>query len=115
MAGDRYANRSSAVLTKRDMFKQVKERRGQDSISIYGTPRFNRITDRDLQGIDYESYIWSRGDRFFKLAHDYYGDVNYWWVIPLFNNVPTEHHLDIGEEIFIPIDKEVVTSILGVE
>ena len=93
--------------------KQI-EIKSLDSISVYSTPRFRRITDQILQDLEYESYVWSRGDRFYKLAKDFYGDVNYWWVIALFNNAPTEQHILIGEEIFIPSDLESVANILEV-
>ena len=67
---------------------------------------FNNNTD--------ESYIWSRGDNFYKLAHEFYGDASMWWVIPLFNHTPTEQHLSLGDEIFIPLEPEAIISLLGV-
>jgi len=108
----RYNGRSKIGVTKRDMFKQIKERRGRDIISLYSTPKFNRLTDFDLSALDYESHIWSRGDNFYKLAHEFYGDPAYWWVVALFNNAPTEQHIKIGEEIFVPREMESVAALL---
>lgn len=110
----RYENRGTIELDKRDMFKQIKERRKLDSITMYTTPRFKRITDEILEDIEYESYTWTRGDRFYKLAYDFYGNPSYWWVIAMFNNAPTEQHILIGEEIFIPYDLDSVANILEV-
>ena len=114
MPSDRYSGRKSIRISREDRFKQVKERRGMDFIGVYGTPTFNRLTDADLEGMEYESYTWSRGDRFYKVAYDFYGDSDYWWIIPMFNNTPTEHHLAIGQEIFIPRNKEYVISKMGI-
>ena len=110
---DRYDKRRGIEITKRDMFKQVKERRGLDSIEILATARFNAITEKQLENLEMFVYRWSRGDRWDKLAKKFYGDVDYWWVIPIFNNTPTEHHIKIGQELIIPVNKEAVISILG--
>lgn len=110
----RYASRDTVRLSKEDMFKQIKERRNLDSVSLFGTPKFERITDTMLENLSYESYTWSRGDRFYKLAHTFYGDAAYWWVIAMFNNSPTEHHIKIGEEIIIPLEMDSVASLMGV-
>tara|TARA_R100000008_G_scaffold83989_1_gene70316 strand:- start:677 stop:1027 length:351 start_codon:yes stop_codon:yes gene_type:complete len=111
----RYDNIGIISLSKREMFKQVKSSRNLDEIRILSTSKFNRITDSDLEDIEFDSYTWSRGDRFYKLAADFYGQVDYWWVIALFNNAPTEQHVTIGTEIFIPTNPESVAELLGVE
>ena len=111
---DRYSNRRNMRISKEDRFKQIKERRGLDYIDVFGTPTFNYLTETDLEDLEYESYIWRRGDRFYKLAYQFYGDAEYWWVIPMFNGTPTEHHLAIGQEIFIPIEKDVIISKMGI-
>ena len=110
----RYENRGRIELTKSDMFKQLKTRRNLDSVSLIATVNYGNISDTDLEDIEYESYIWTRGDRFYKLAGDFYDSHDYWWVIAIFNNAPTEHHIQIGEEIFIPRSPETVADLLGV-
>tara|TARA_B100000700_G_C14799726_1_gene739951 strand:- start:31 stop:378 length:348 start_codon:yes stop_codon:yes gene_type:complete len=110
----RYENRGIVSLEKGDMFKQIKKMRNRDSIRILATAQFNRLSEEDLDDIEYDSYIWTRGDRFYKLAFDFYSEPEYWWIIALFNNAPTEQHLSIGEEIFIPKNPEFVAEILGV-
>jgi len=110
----RYENRGTIDIDKRDMFKQIKVRRDLDSISLISTAKFNRLDETALENLEFESYIWKRGDRFYKLAHDFYGDQRYWWVIALFNQAPTEQHVAIGEEIFIPLEMELLASLYGV-
>ena len=110
----RYENKGTVELTKRDMFKQLKTLRNLDDVSLLSTSSFNRISDTDLEDMEYVSYTWSRGDRFYKLANDFYDNPEFWWVIALFNNAPTEQHLSIGEEIFVPPNPEIVADLLGV-
>tara|TARA_R100001079_G_C4424294_1_gene141185 strand:+ start:589 stop:939 length:351 start_codon:yes stop_codon:yes gene_type:complete len=115
MSIERYSNRGIVNVSKRDMFKQVKQLRKLDSINLIATAKINNISQTDLEDLDYDAYIWGRGDRFYKLAFEFYGTPEYWWVIALFNNAPTEQHVDLGEEIFIPRDPELVAALLGGE
>mgnify|MGYP003654443376 FL=1 len=110
----RYNNRGKVFVTKRDMFKQLKSNRKIDSAQLVSTAKFNRITQADLEDLQYDPYIWSRGDRFYKLAADFYDQAGLWWVIALFNNAPTEQHLTLGEEIYIPRNPESIASLFGI-
>ncbi len=60
-----------------------------------------------------ETHIWSVGDHFYKLAHEYYGDPRYWWVIAWYNGYPTEGHIKKGTLIEIPLNLEKVLLALG--
>jgi len=111
----RYNNRASIGLTEFDFPKQIKTLRGLHHVRVFSTPRFNRLTDEQYEHLDFDSHVWTRGDRLYKLAYDYYGDARYWWVIALFNQSPTEHHFDIGDEILIPASPELIANLLGVE
>jgi nucleoid-associated protein YgaU len=97
------------------MFKQLKERRSLDVVSLYRTSRMNPLSFEDLIDIETTPYIWGRGDKYYKLAYQFYGDVQYWWVIAIFNNAPTEQHIKIGETIEIPDSAKQIADILGVE
>jgi len=110
----RYNNRAKVDVSKEEMFRQIKERRDLNMITLYGTARFNSLTDLQLQSLGYETYTWSRGDRFYKIAADYYGDPSYWWVVALFNNTPTEKQIAIGQEIYVPLEPESLASMMGV-
>jgi len=61
-----------------------------------------------------DTHIWKYGDRFYNLAHKYYGDPTYWWVIAWYNALPTEADIRIGDVIQIPISLEEARSALGV-
>jgi hypothetical protein len=51
------------------------------------------------------------GDRFYKLSHKYYGDVELWWVIPWFNQIATEIDVSLGDILEIPFPLETVLRI----
>jgi|TARA_B100000073_G_C23707395_1_gene562838 nucleoid-associated protein YgaU len=51
------------------------------------------------------------GDRLDLLAHQYYGDVNLWWIISRANRLdPSDLGLDVGTTLRIPVE---VGEILG--
>ena len=54
------------------------------------------------------NHVWKQGDRYFKLASEYYGDPTLWWVIAWFNKKPTESHVKLGDIIQIPMPLETV-------
>jgi hypothetical protein len=68
-------------------------------------------TFKEIKSFDYANHLWSLGDRYYKLAHKYYGDSKYWWVIAFFNKKPTEQHVELGEIIKIPLPlRDVIES-----
>jgi len=60
------------------------------------------------------THVWTYGDRFYKLANQYYNDVTFWWVIAWYNSVPTEANLKTGDLIQIPLNLESALKSLGV-
>jgi hypothetical protein len=110
----RYDSRSVTNISKLEMPNQIKTLRKINSVDIYLSPSYRLLSDGDLEAIDFETHTWSRGDKFYTLAHTYYGDARYWWVIAMFNNTPTEHHLKLGQTILIPEEPELAASLMGV-
>ena len=76
------------------------------NIIHYATPILHRPTLRERMNVKTNTHVWSYGDRFYKLADQYYGDATYWWVIALFNGYPTEVTIKMGNVIYIPLDLE---------
>ena len=60
-----------------------------------------------------ETHIWKYGDRFYNLAHKFYGKPEFWWVIAWYNGYPTEASIKNGDVIEIPISLEDATMALG--
>ena len=85
-----------------DYYEYLRENRNIKIIDHYATPILKNPTIAERTRIISNSHIWSFGDRFYKLADQYYGNSEYWWVIAWFNKKPTEGHLKIGDLILIP-------------
>lgn len=97
----RYLNRT-IFRNGSEMYQNVLFERGVKYINQYETPAYPEITKEKISRITSIQHIWKVGDRFYKLANEYYGDPKDWWLIAQFNNKPTESHVTIGEVILIP-------------
>jgi|TARA_Y100001938_G_C8001958_1_gene385188 hypothetical protein len=71
-------------------------------IRQYFTPKLKHLDAKEMKNINGISHLWKVGDRYYKLAQQYYNDSSLWWVIAWFNRAPTEAHLKIGDTIVIP-------------
>tara|TARA_R110002074_G_scaffold9137_2_gene36616 strand:+ start:611 stop:955 length:345 start_codon:yes stop_codon:yes gene_type:complete len=110
---DRYNSRDTTVVDKTDMFKQLKTRRNLNSVTLFTTLALRPFRSEELEGIEFETHVWKTGDRFYKLANQYYNDPAYWWAIALANGAPTEQHLKLGDELIIPVEIDSFLNILG--
>ena len=88
--------------------------RGVSFINQYGTANLDYPTSEQMSEITTNGYIWGVGDRYFKLAHRFYGDSKLWWVIAWFNQKPTESNVDIGDLFLIPTDLDQILNIFDV-
>ena len=57
---------------------------------------------------------WTLGDKFFKIAFEYYGRPELWWVVAWFNQTPTDSHVDLGDLLYVPLPLDDVLDMLGV-
>lgn len=111
--------RNDARLQKRTADTEQKPKdylknRDKDVIEHYVTPIMNHPDPSQIGSLEQVSHTWKTGDRFFKLAHEHYGDSSLWWVIAWYNQKPTEAHLDKGDVIQIPFPLEKVLKFLEV-
>lgn len=97
----RYDDRSQN-LNNSDLYYNVFKKKGLRQIVQYDTAVLTPITPEDMQKLTIIDHIWKRGDHFYKLAAQYYGDPTYWWVIAQFNNRPTEAGLAFGDIVLVP-------------
>jgi hypothetical protein len=97
-------NFNKAVLNNTlSLYKKPREARNlEKAITHFSSPRIAPVTDEMMENLDFTLHYWSTGDKFYKLAHKYYGDSKLWWVIAWFNQKPTDHHPSTGDEIYIP-------------
>ncbi len=107
----RYNGRKKKV-TNQESYQEALEKRGVPRIRHFSTPRLNHPTSQQREEMTKSVHIWKEGDRFYKLAHEHYGEARYWWVIAWWNLRPTEAHVELGEGIRIPGPLSTVMNIL---
>ena len=90
------------LLNEEEEYSEVFEERGVKYIVQYDSPHLSYPSADDIAKMSLVPHVWSRGDRYYKLAHKHYNDSRYWWVIAWFNQRPTESHVELGEVIQIP-------------
>ena len=93
--------------------RYLKKSRGMEQITQYSTPKFRHPDVSDLRNFNEVTHVWKTGDRYYKLAHEYYGDAEMWWVIALYNQRPTEFHVKLGDVLYIPTPLETVLFYIG--
>tara|TARA_Y100001938_G_C7906788_1_gene337440 strand:- start:238 stop:573 length:336 start_codon:yes stop_codon:yes gene_type:complete len=97
-----------------EYYAPLRKSRNLKSIVHHETPKIYNPGVLDRMSIVTTDHVWSYGDRYYKLAHQYYGDANFWWVIAWYNSRPTESHLKFGEVITIPVNIQDAFAVLGV-
>ena len=90
------------------LYDKLFEERHVPGIRHYSTPDFNFPTQAELGRMTKKRYIWKAGDRYYKLSIENYGTPQYWWIIALFNQKPTDASLSAGDLIYIPLPLETV-------
>jgi len=95
------------------LYDNLFEERHVKGIRHYSTPTLRYPTTAEIAGMTRKTHIWATGDRFYKLAIDNYGSPQYWWVIALFNRVPTEAHLRHGDLVYIPLPLEKILRVVS--
>jgi len=104
---------STTIKNDIDFYRELRERRGVKEINHFSTPRLRQPSLVDRIEITTSTHIWKYGDRFYNLAHQYYGDARYWWVIAWFNGIPTEAEANTGDVLEIPLDLQKALVVLG--
>ena len=95
------------------IYTELLKDRGVKSIRHFDTPKIKYPSEKEIQKLNIVSVLWKGGERYSKLAHKYYGDVNKWYLIAWFNKKPTDFHVELGETIYIPFPLERVLFLYG--
>lgn len=82
----------------------------------YASQRLRYPTQEEVNNIEsYEFRVWTAGDSYQKLAAEYYGDPEAWWVLAWINQKPTEFHVKMGDVLFVPLVFREALGLLGIE
>ena len=97
-----------------DFYSPLTQERGLKAIRHMQTVLLKNPEVFERVGLATDSYIWKYGDRFYKLACQYYDDPKLWWIIAWYNGYPTEANVKIGDVLDIPLNLEEIIRVLGV-
>ena len=110
---DRY-NLRKIFYNKDKLYENMLEERNAKLLKQYDTPTYYNPSVQEFAQIVTINHVWSVGDKYYKLANQYYGDPADWWLIAKFNNRPTEAHNKIGDILLIPTKIEQVKKLFKV-
>jgi len=98
-------------------FKFLKKYRGKKKfLRQYKTQILPYPTQHQINSVEaYEYKVWGDGESFQRLAYEYYGDPELWWLIPWINNKPTEFHVKRGDILFIPTHLRDALKLVGID
>jgi hypothetical protein len=105
--------RQKIFLNDTRAYKRYLKGRGLKHIHQYNTPTFEYPSTLEFSNFNMIRHIWSTGDRYFKLADQYYNDPELWWVLAFFNQKPTEFDIEYGDILYIPTPLERVLLHIG--
>lgn len=105
-------NKRKVYANKSDLYHEFAEERDVSHFRQYESPNFRYPTAKEMREIKTIKHVWTSGDKFYKLAHQHYGDSSLWWVIAWFNKMPTESHAKLGMMISIPMPIQKVLKYL---
>ena len=111
---DKRKRRESLIETDPEYYSFLAKKRGVKKVEHHKTPVLKNPTVDDRKRIKTIPHVWSYGDRLYKLADQYYGDSNYWWVIAWYNGYAAEAQIELGRTLRIPTNIENALDVLGV-
>jgi len=115
MAISRLKKRRTLTATRDDeLYKKVIENRGLNSITFFETAAFTLDDSQTNLDFSFKEEYWKDGYRLHKLSQKYYNSVEYWWLIGLFNQKPTDSHYENGDLVLIPYPLEDALEFVGV-
>ena len=109
----RHGTENTRVNTE-EFYEEFLEEREVPSITHYRTPKWPRLTASIRRRFKRSRHVWKAGDRYWKLANQYYGDSKLWWVIAWYNEKPTEGQIKEGTVLFIPTPIDRVLAFFNI-
>lgn len=107
-------NKRELFINNLEMYKQRLKEKGVEYVTQYDTAEYRLDDSRDSYEFDFVEEIWKDGYKLYKLSQKYYNSVDYWWVIGLFNEKPTDSHYEIGDLLLVPYPLEDFLQFIGV-
>tara|TARA_Y100001972_G_C7472566_1_gene240545 strand:+ start:47 stop:373 length:327 start_codon:yes stop_codon:yes gene_type:complete len=103
----KYKNERIARLNTPE-YATIFEDKGVKFVDIRRTITFESL--KNLRIPVRTKHVWSYGNTLYRLSYLYYGTYDFWWVIGIVNNKPTDAHYEYGDEVIIPEDPYIVAN-----
>jgi|7_EtaG_2_1085326.scaffolds.fasta_scaffold01095_8 hypothetical protein len=110
MAYSRYGNRQIFINNNEEYRKVFFKDRDVNQLPQFTTAVMGYPVPSQQRGLSISTEIWKSNSRLYKLANDYYGSPQYWWVIAWYNRLPLESDFIVGQKVKIPGPLELVLS-----
>ena len=108
-------NRTTIMDNNTEFYSFLRKKRGNlKNIRHQVTPIIKNPSIAERASLETAGHIWGYGDRFYSLAHKYYNNSEYWWIIAWYNGYPTEADVYPGDVLDIPLNLEQILMVLGV-
>lgn len=105
----KYPSDEDAIIDQ-EHYKTLMEERGIKTLTIKRSTTFKPLHGMELEEL--AEHVWTKTDKLFHLSRRYYGTNDYWWVIGLVNNKPTDAHYNIGDVVIIPSNPSKILGAL---
>lgn len=107
-------NRRNLFINNKSIYLERLKKKGLSYIQQYDTPEYRLDDSRENYDFELIEEIWGDEYKLYKLSQQYYNSVDYWWVIGLFNEKPTDPHYKSGDKVLIPYPLEDFLEFIGV-
>ena len=107
-------NKTKKFINASEYYAPLRKSRDLKRVQQYATPILYNPPPAIRARVKTTKHLWKYGDRFYNLAHQYYGDQRFWWVIAWWNGYPTEAHVKTGAIVYIPLNIESALKALRV-
>tara|TARA_R110001583_G_scaffold13454_1_gene57821 strand:+ start:964 stop:1287 length:324 start_codon:yes stop_codon:yes gene_type:complete len=103
----------SSFVNDTPEYEEILRKKDLNYITQYETPILTHLQDEDYPLLNFIPHIWQTGDKYYKLAGQYYKNPSLWWVIAWINKKPTESHVKMGETIYITLSLEQTMALIN--
>lgn len=90
------------IENKEELYEEFFDERDVNFIVHYRTPKWTPLDAEARSQFATTKHVWKMGDKWWKLASEYYGDPKLWWVLAWYNQSPTEASVKKGQIVYIP-------------
>lgn len=101
-------------INRTEQYRELLKERNVQQIRQHFTTTLKHLTGKQIAQLQLMKHEWKVGDRYSKLAEQWYSDPTAWWVIAQFNQKPTDAHVQVGDVVYIPLPLEQVLRMFDV-